>query len=218
LWGAFFLRDWWSVISDAALDRIISAVGITLEKSTREELRREIKNAAAWYRDAVIINDKGRATTLEERLDAFRKAAKSLHAQLADQSFYELIEGTLIIHGLDRWPTNIRAIMKQLIRAADLVRKPPSGAISAHAPAGLLEVPALEWLAGWQLPDIYERIFDRRSGRSRTKAGDPVGPCVRFIETAMAQLRIKYSRESIVRAITARRAAPGRGVRRGRKK
>jgi hypothetical protein len=195
------------VITDAALDKIILAVRepVTLE---REELRREIEIAATQYRDAVIFHDLGRARNLEKRLTAFRKAAERLDAQLADETFYNLIEGTLIIHDLDpRSADTVRCAIKQLIKAADLVGKPPPCAISTAAPRGIFEVSPKEWLAGWRLPEIYERIFGRRSGRSRNLDGDPSGPCVRFIKAVMHELQIEYSEESIVRALTKRRAA-----------
>lgn len=58
-----------------------------------------------------------------------------------------------------------------------------------------------EWLAGVELPCIFEEHFKRPAGKSRNN-DKPAGPCVRFIETSMTEMGMKYSGESIMRAMT----------------
>ena len=70
-----------TVISDAALNKIIAAAG-KLSSSKRDELRRELEDAAALYSDAVVFQDLGRDTALSKRLNTFRKAAAIGHSAL----------------------------------------------------------------------------------------------------------------------------------------
>jgi hypothetical protein len=60
-----------------------------------------------------------------------------------------------------------------------------------------------EWLAGVSLPLVFEWHFRERAGRSRSKAGEPTGPMLRFIG-AMKELGLPYSDESIMRAYSLR--------------
>jgi hypothetical protein len=63
-----------------------------------------------------------------------------------------------------------------------------------------------DWLAGVELPLVFERHFLHRAGRSRAKSGSgpPTGPMVDFISAAMRELGFKYTKESIARAYTRR--------------
>jgi len=61
-----------------------------------------------------------------------------------------------------------------------------------------------EWLAGVSLPLVFEMHFLTRAGRSRNKAGKPIGPMVKFIGATMIELGLAYSDESIVRAYSLR--------------
>ena len=65
---------------------------------------------------------------------------------------------------------------------------------------------AKEWLAGVELPCVFEEHFHRKPGRSRNKDGEADGPCVRFIATTMLELGKQYSAESIPRVMTRLRA------------
>ena len=69
-----------------------------------------------------------------------------------------------------------------------------------------------EWLAGVSLPLVFEWHFRERAGRSRSKAGEPTGPMVRFIGATMKELGLSYDNESIMRAYSFR--APLRGEQR----
>jgi hypothetical protein len=61
-----------------------------------------------------------------------------------------------------------------------------------------------EWLAGVSLPLVFEWHFRERAGRSRSKAGKPSGPMVRFIDATMKELGLPYDAESIMRAYSLR--------------
>ena len=58
-----------------------------------------------------------------------------------------------------------------------------------------------EWLAGVELPNIFEEFFGRKAGRSRN-AGAPSGPTVRFIFAVMSEIDHPLKSETIVRAMT----------------
>jgi hypothetical protein len=191
-------------ISDPDLDKIISTVDkkLKLNVSKREELRLEIERAARWYHDYSILRHKGRARKLAKRLTAFTKAAKTLRTQVADETFFNSLVGTLIIHGFNRGAADtVKYAIEYLIKAADLFWAPPGAALST----GRREGSEKEWLAGVRLPEIYERVFEKKAGRSRAN-GQPSGPCVRFINAAMDVLKIQYKPESIAKAITRQRA------------
>jgi hypothetical protein len=58
-----------------------------------------------------------------------------------------------------------------------------------------------EWLAGVELPLIFEECFGRKASLART--GDvPSGPTVRFISAAMSEMDRPPADETIVRAMT----------------
>ena len=61
-----------------------------------------------------------------------------------------------------------------------------------------------EWLVGVSLPLVFEWHFLERAGRSRSKAGEPSGPMVRFIGATMRELGLPYDAESIMRAYSLR--------------
>jgi hypothetical protein len=58
-----------------------------------------------------------------------------------------------------------------------------------------------EWLAGVELPLIFEEYFDRPAGRART-VGKPGGPTVRFVKAVMVEIGNSVAAETIVRAMT----------------
>ena len=62
---------------------------------------------------------------------------------------------------------------------------------------------AKEWLAGAELPCVFEEHFRRKPGGSRNKTHKKGGgPCVRFIEATMRELGMRYSPASILRTMT----------------
>ena len=62
---------------------------------------------------------------------------------------------------------------------------------------------ANEWLAGAELPCVFEEHFHRKPGGSRNKTYKKGGgPCVRFIEATMHELGVRYSPASILRTMT----------------
>ena len=58
-----------------------------------------------------------------------------------------------------------------------------------------------EWLAGVELPLIFEECFGRKLGRSRDING-PGGPTVRFIAAVMFEMGSQMEGETIVRAMS----------------
>lgn len=59
-----------------------------------------------------------------------------------------------------------------------------------------------EYLAGEILPGIFERRFDLRVTFTRNRDDKPDGALIDFIEAALKEIGVNYSRESIARAIT----------------
>jgi hypothetical protein len=79
--------------------------------------------------------------------------------------------------------------------------------LSDHAPSQWGNPTTNEWLAGAELPCVFEEYFCRKPGASRNKAHKKGGgPCVRFIEATMLELGRPYSTASILRAMTRLRA------------
>ena len=60
---------------------------------------------------------------------------------------------------------------------------------------------ANDWLAGIELPLIFEDFFNRKPGRSRVN-DKPGGPAVRFIAAVMSEIGSPLAEETIVRAMT----------------
>jgi hypothetical protein len=60
---------------------------------------------------------------------------------------------------------------------------------------------AREWLAGVELPLVFEEFFHRKGGRSRS-GGKPAGPTVRFVHAVMTETCTSFAEESILRAMT----------------
>ena len=58
-----------------------------------------------------------------------------------------------------------------------------------------------DWLAGVELPLIFEECFGRKLGRSRGVNG-PGGPTVRFIAAVMFEMGSQIKGETIVRAMS----------------
>jgi hypothetical protein len=79
--------------------------------------------------------------------------------------------------------------------------------LSNHDPSQWGNPTTNVWLAGAELPYVFEEHFCRKPGASRNKAHKKGGgPCVRFIEATMLELGRPYSTASILRAMTRLRA------------
>jgi hypothetical protein len=215
-----------------AIERILTAVGKKPPGLDREALRADIGQAYVSRRNGFDLfrgsEASGRLKRLRDMRGALKKAATLMKAdRRADamiqwalkrdwpvpKPFSPLLgpsEPQAVLPFLERLQVAIAEIEKQQKSIAEKYR-------NAHKRDPNLKGRRLteqEWLAGVELPLVFERHFRLRAGRSRGKSGSgpPTGPMVEFISATMKELGFKYTKESIARAYN--RRAPLRTERR----
>jgi hypothetical protein len=184
------------LISDKAAGRILGAVG---KKFVPADLDRSALRAAieqAWVaREIIDKNRPGpRLRRCLNQLDHAYKAADKLASTLVANN--DLVERVT-----DLVPEAILNIRQVAIVIKVLKERIGNYRTIANE---YRRVPtATEWLAGVELPCIYEVHFRRGTGVSRDKvSGKPGGPMVRFIAAALNEARVPVKDETIVRAVT----------------
>jgi hypothetical protein len=186
------------LISDDAIGRILDAVG---EGFVPADLDRSALCAAieqAWAsREIIEKNRPGpRLKKCLEQLDGVHEAANSLLSVLtADNNATELVTELL--------PNGVSNV-ELLANAAKALRQTFSEHIETTRKNYQHRIPtAVEWLAGVELPCIYEEFIDLAAGRSRAnKSGKPSGPMVRFIAAVLNKAQLRAEDETIVRAFS----------------
>jgi hypothetical protein len=178
------------------LDRVIQAVGKKYELANldRSALRHELdesKNSA----EVISANRHGaRSRARLKHLKKIRESAEQLSSllQIKDDAI-DLIRGLRD----DLRETTLTTITRLIISVESIEHVLGTAAGSKYG-----NPTAVEWLAGVELPCIFEEHFHRKAGGSRNAEGRPDGPCVRFVESALRELGFQYSAESILRAMT----------------
>ena len=184
-------------LNERGLDQIIRAVGKNFVPADldRSALRRAIDESEN-FAEIISVHRRGaRARKLLKQLKQVRETTDHLALLLdAKNDASDLIQK---LSG--EWP---KVIVSRLIVDVEALEhvlgkgKPPQG----RNPS------AKEWLAGVELPCVFDENFHRKPGGSRSKAGKAGGPCVRFIEATMRELGKPYDPVSILRAMTRQRA------------
>jgi len=182
-------------VDERALDRILYAVGKKFIPANLD--RRALWSAIMKAEERKNIIDRlrsgARSRSIVKSMQRISRAAKSLQGTIKENDdVNELIAnllpsvledlGQLVVvtrEAEQRWSKHGKIVSKQYDR-------PPSSG---------------EWLAGVELPLIFEEYFGRKPGRARTKDG-PGGPTVRFIAAVMFEMNSQFAKESIVRAMT----------------
>jgi len=193
-------RRWRMVVDmylDAqALDRIIQAVGkrYSPTKLDRFALRRELDKSEKSA-ELISVNRHGaRSRARLKRLKQIRESAERLSSLL---QFNDDATAVILHLQQDLSETTLTTITRLIISIDSLEHMLSEGAGSPYG-----NPTPVEWLAGVELPCIFEEHFHRNPGGSRTAAGRPDGPCVRFVVSTLRELGFQYSAESILRAMT----------------
>ena len=206
-----------------AVDRILAAVGKVPLGLDRKALCADIADAYHSRRHAFDLADGAKAQDQVKLLRRIRKTAEKLAALLSAAD--TTIDATIAMC-LDKitppWgkiappmaspaaPKPIEQLnlwLRALAMAEGVRERRATKWRTAHKDDGDLRgrrVTEKEWLAGVSLPLVFEWHFRERAGRSRSKAGEPSGPMVRFIGAAMKELGLPYDDELILRAYSLR--------------
>jgi hypothetical protein len=185
-------------LDERGLDKIIEAVGRRYIPATldRSALRRAIDKSKESAETISKNRHGARARKRFERLKQILEAAEQLESLLKVQDD----ASHMIRKCFGEGP---RVTVIRLIGEVEALLH----VLSDHEPSQWGNPTTNEWLAGVELPCVFEEHFCRKPGASRNKAhreGD--GPCVRFIKATMLELGKLYSPASILRAMTRHRA------------
>jgi hypothetical protein len=180
-------------LDERGLDKIIEAVGRRYIPATldRSALRRALDNSKERA-EIISKNRRGaRARKRIKRLKQILEPAKQLELLLkiqddASQIIRECF-GERPLMTVIRLNAEIEALLHVLSNQESSQWGNPNANV---------------WLAGAELPYVFEEHFCRKPGASRSKAHKKGGgPCVRFIEATMLELGRPYSTASILRAV-----------------
>lgn len=185
-------------LNDAALNGIIQAAGKAPDDLKREELRSALENIPSWY--ATHQNLRVSVTRKRAGISKILSAAKRLKTSLSGDAWL------LILNRLAISDPDPRGTLTWLINTAKDILNKDLERLSEIVEDFKTDSP-MEYIAGVQLPAIFERHLHGSRGRSRTADGTPGGPCVRFVHQAMIELGMPYDKELIIRAMS--RAKPG---------
>jgi hypothetical protein len=185
-----------SPIDEQALDQILHHVGQQFVPAdlNRAELRKAIATAIKTKEKLDRLRPGKNSRALRKSMEGIRQAAEALDGCLNNNNdARQLIEGVL------------PSISKDVIRItcaaqaiAEILHESEEDESAKYSP----RVPtANEWLAGVELPLVFEEFFHRKEGRSRS-GRKPAGPTVRFVYAVMSEIGIQFAEESIVRAMT----------------
>jgi hypothetical protein len=205
-------------LDEHSIDRIIEAVGdryvpATLDKSS---LRRAIQKSDIKAEIISAHRHGARTPNWRKRLKQFREMAKplALWFEVKDDAT-DIIEEvwSKSIRQPDGWPLALlTGVIVDVCEACEDTLRNADVKLSQWG-----NPTANEWLAGVELPCVFEEHFLGKPGGSRNIAGKAGGPCVRFIASTMLELGKPYSPESILRAMTRlRRLRETRSIRQRR--
>jgi hypothetical protein len=186
-------------IDDRSIEHILGAVGERFVPAAidRPALRKAIEKA--WTTQTRIIakyRPGPGARALSNGLARYRKATDVYLSLLtADNDAAEKIRE--IVPDAAWNVSQVGSAIDRIKRVFDESVKETRANYPRRVPTGA------EWLAGVELPCIYEEFFDREAAVSRNvKTGKPGGPNVRFIKAVLDEFKLPFERESIARAMT----------------
>jgi hypothetical protein len=183
------------MLYEQALDRILAALGATFVPAdfNRNALLTAIEQAMAAQKIIDRSRKGPRARGIAKIMNRIRVEAKALTALLQENDdVLDLIrkEVPSVLEDVDR----LRVVAEVLKQTHS---KPSEAALALYG-----RIPSSsEWLAGVELPLIYEDCFHRKAGRSRT-GGKPGGPTVRFVAAVMLEVGLPLAADTIIRAMT----------------
>ena len=181
-------------VDERALDRILDAVG-------KKFIPVNLNRRALWT--AII-----KANESKEIIDRFRLGRR---AREITRSMKRISKAAESLEGVIKQNDDVNQLIANLLPSvlADIgrlivVTKKTAQSWSKSGRAACTQYDrspsASEWLAGVELPLIFEECFGRKPGRARTNS-TPGGPTVRFIAAVMLK-KSPLANETIVRAMT----------------
>jgi hypothetical protein len=182
-------------VDEPALDRILDAVG-------KKFIPVNLNRRALWT--AIIKAEKSKEIIDRLRLGSRARAiVKSMkHTSNAAESLEGAIKENDDVNQLiaNLLPSILADIGRLIVVTKETAQ---SWSESGKAICAQYDRPpsAGEWLAGVELPLIFEECFGRKAGRARTN-NKPSGPTVRFITAVMSEMDTPLADETIVRAMT----------------
>ena len=180
-----------TVGEQATLDRILAKIG---KKFIPDDLNRmalwiAVKQAADDKKNVDRYRSKARTHAIVKSMKRVRNAAESLAAVIKEnEDTRELLVEQLA--SIQQLIGSVSNIVQLLTRSNVAIRARYDRIPSAN-----------DWLAGIELPLIFEDFFYRKPGRSRVN-DKPGGPAVRFIAAVMSEIGSPLAEETIVRAMT----------------
>jgi hypothetical protein len=187
-------------LDERGLGKIIEAVGrryipATLDRSAlRRAIDKSKKSAETISKNRHGARARKRFERLKQILEAAKRLASLLEVTDDASDMVQRLCGEWTLAMVSRLIVDIEALVHVL---SDGDREPSQWGNPTTN----------EWLAGAELPCVFEEHFCRKPGASWNKAHKKAGgPCVRFIEATMLELGKPYSTASILRAMTRLRA------------
>jgi hypothetical protein len=183
-------------IDEQALDRILSHVGERFVPADldRAALRGAIARAIATKQKIDRSRPSKYSRALRKGVASIHQAAEVLGARLKDNNHARQLIAD-VLPSVSEDVIHIIAAAEAIAEVLGESHKEIRAKYDRRLPS------ANEWLAGVELPLIFEEFFHRRAGRSRSDGG-PAGPTVRFVHAVMTEIGTPLAKESIVRAMT----------------
>lgn len=182
-------------VDELALDRILDEVGKKFIPVNFDRNALWTAIIKAEERKEIIDRRRrgSRSRAIVKSMKQISKAAKSLERAIKENN-----DGNELI--ADLMPSVLADIGRLIVITKETAQ---SWSEVAKTVSAQYERPpsADEWLAGVELPLVFEECFGRKAGRARTK-DKPGGPTVRFISAVMSGINRSPSDETIVRAMT----------------
>jgi hypothetical protein len=176
------------LLDDLAVERIISAVGDTDVKPDLAALRFDLLVCYGRYSIASSA-----AGPQSKRLDSMQKHARRL-IQLLKEDEADL--------GLIRaiWPVDREhpaQLFTQMVFFVEIIDQLKAGLVVSHNRSHSDDSPLRRLTAIW-LPEVYQKHFGKKAGKSRPHGGGPVGgPYPRFALQVLEEMGIRGTAETI---------------------
>jgi hypothetical protein len=182
-------------INDQVLNRILDAVGERFipPNLNRTRLWTALVEGVETKEKIDCFRPGSRKRAMIKSIKNIRKAANSLAAALNDNDDANKLFVSLM-------PSSLEDI-KRLCVVAENFERTWSASDKATREQYKRIPSANDWLAGVELPLIFEECFGRKPRRARTN-GKPSGPTVRFVAAALSEMDSPLADETIVRAMT----------------
>jgi hypothetical protein len=191
-------------ITEAGVDRILAAVGrkFATNQVNKAALLRALTLCRLWHMRALFMGLDQPERKFIQKLEVIRKPTKRLVQLLTVLENQVLLFALLFPDDGKSLQANLSGLLEKIDR--ELAKRPWKGAHRAYRESFKAFSP-FDWLAGLYLPDVYELALGHRPSTAEN------GPSVRFVEAALAELKISkhgkpYSRASIARSIRSIRA------------